>query len=313
MDPNGSKKVIYAALIGNLAIAVTKFAAAFWTGSSAMGSEALHSLVDTSNQGLLLLGLRRAQRPADERHPFGYGMELYFWAFVVALLIFALGGAVSIYEGAHRLRAPEPVADIWVNYIVLGACIVFESLSFRVAWREMRQRYPGVSPWTAIKASKDPSVFAVMLEDAAALAGLAVALAGLILAEVTGDARFDGAASIVIGLILVATAAILSREILSLLTGESASAEVLKEVRAALARDARVKTAPEILSLQLGPGSILLAISIDFDDALTSPEIEAAAVDLTRALRGLHPSIARVYLKPANDGEAPLHIGAAAS
>jgi divalent metal cation (Fe/Co/Zn/Cd) transporter len=225
-------------------------------------------------------------------------MEIYFWSFVVALFIFALGGAVSVYEGALHVLHPEPVASPSVAFIVLFASMAFESLSFRVAWREMRERYPTLGPWAAIRASKDPSVFAVMLEDAAALAGLTLALVGLGLAQWTHDPRFDGAASIAIGLLLVCTAAILSREVLSLMTGESASKEVLEIVHGVLKADVRVKSAPEVLSLHLGPQNILLAISIDFDDAMTSPAVEEAANDLTAALRQSHPAITRVYLRP---------------
>jgi len=295
-----SKKVIYAALLGNLAIAVTKFVAAFWTGSSAMLSEAVHSLVDTSNQGVLLYGLRRAARPADAKHPFGYGMEIYFWSFVVALFIFALGGAASVYEGLHRISDAGPIASPWIAYGVLFACMIFEGLSFRVAWREMRERYPKLGPWAAIRASKDPSVFAVLLEDAAALAGLLIALTGLALSQILNDPRFDGAASVAIGALLIVTAAILSREVLSLMTGESASGEVLERVNAVLQADARVKQAPEILSLHLGPQNILLAISIDFDDDMSSPDVEQAAADITKALRETHPAITRVYLRPVS-------------
>lgn len=301
---SGSRKVIYAALLGNLGIAATKLAAALWTGSSAMLSEAVHSFVDTANQGLLLLGLRRAARPPDAGHPFGYGMEIYFWSFVVALMIFALGGAASIYEGAHRLAAPEPISAPWINYLVLAACLVFEGLSFRVGWREMRERFPEASPWSAIKASKDPSLFAVLVEDLAALAGLTVALAGLILAQVLNEPRIDGASSIGIGLILVFAAVLLSREVLSLLTGESASREVLDKVRDLLERDAHVKSAPEILSMHLGPRNILLAIAVDFDDDLSSKGVETAARDLTTALRRAHPAITRVFLRPVPD-DAP--------
>ncbi|MDB5641412.1 MAG: Cation diffusion facilitator family transporter [Hyphomicrobiales bacterium] len=299
-----SKKVIYAALFGNLAIAATKFAAAFWTGSSAMLSESIHSLVDTSNQAVLLLGLRRAARPADARHPFGYGMEIYFWSFVVALFIFALGGALSVYEGLNRVSNPEEIENPLVAFVVLIACMVFEALSFRVAWREMRLRYPDLGPWAAIKSSKDPSVFAVLLEDAAALGGLVLALAGLGLAQWTQDMRFDGVASIAIGVLLIFTAIFLSREVLSLMTGESASNEVLAIVERVLKSDARVTSAPEILSLHLGPDNILLAISIDFDDALGSPAVEAAALDLTAALKLSHPAITRVYLRPVTSALA---------
>lgn len=294
----GSRRVIYAALAGNIAIAVTKFAAALWTGSSAMLSEGLHSLVDTSNEGLLLFGMRRAARPADRSHPFGYGMELYFWAFVVALLIFALGGAVSIYEGVLKILKPEPLTDPWVNFVVLAACILFEALSFRVAWRELRARYPDLHPWRAVKASKDPSVFAVLLEDAAALVGLSVALVGLGLEYLLDAPVLDGAASVGIGLVLVVTAVVLSREILSLMTGESASREVLDAARALLVRDPRVEAIQELLSLHLGPRDILLAVAIDFRDELTGGEIEAAARELTAVLREGQPSITRVFLRP---------------
>jgi cation diffusion facilitator family transporter len=299
-----SKWVVYAALAGNLAIALTKFGAAWWTGSSAMLSEAIHSSVDTSNQALLLLGMRRSARPPDRTHPFGYGMELYFWSFIVALLIFALGGAFSIYEGIHRLREPEQIDDAWVAFAVIAACVVFEGLSFRVAWRELKRRYPGLSPLGAVRASKDPSVFAVLLEDGAALAGLAVAAAGTGLAVWLGDPRFDGAASILIGCLLVATAALLARETLSLITGESASRDVLDRVRTVLSQDARVERVDDLLSMHLGPGNILLAVSIDFRDDLTSPEIEDAARALEADLRKIHPSIGKVFLRPV-DGPPP--------
>jgi cation diffusion facilitator family transporter len=298
----GSKRVIYAALAGNLAIAITKFAAAWWTGSSAMLSEAVHSTVDTANQGLLLLGLTRAARDPDRTHAFGYGMELYFWAFVVAFLIFALGGAVLIYEGFHKLSNHGQIEDPWVALSVLGACMVFEGLSFRVGWRELKKRYPGVSPLAAIKASKDPSVFAVLLEDSAALIGLGLALLGLLLVYVLDAPLFDGLASITIGGVLVITAVFLSRETLSLMTGESASREVLDEAITVLRADPRVEEVQELLSLHLGPQDILLAIAIDFADDLTSPDIEKAATDLTQALTRAHPSIKRVFLRPVQRG-----------
>jgi cation diffusion facilitator family transporter len=298
MSVGGSRKVIYAALGGNLAIALTKLAAGLWTGSSAMLSEAVHSAVDTANQGLLLLGLHRSARPADITHPFGYGMELYFWAFVVALMIFGIGGAVSIYEGVHKIVDPEPIHAPYVNFVVLAACILFEGLSFRIAWRELKQRYPGVSPLAAIKVSKDPSVFAVLLEDAAALIGLAVALVGVLCAFALDSPIFDGAASVAIGGVLVAAAVLLARETLSLMTGESASREVLDVARAVLSQDPRVLQVQELLSLHLGPADILLAVSIDFRDDLTSPEIERAASELSSALTRSNRSIRRVFLRP---------------
>jgi hypothetical protein len=179
MKRDGSTTVVYAALGGNLAIAVTKFGAALYTGSSAMFTEALHSLVDTVDQGLLLYGMHRARRPPDEAHPFGYGLELYFWSFVVALLIFSLGGAFAIYEGVEKIRHPESIRNAWVNFTVLGLAVLFEGYSFGVAWREMRRRHADVGMWSALRRSKDPSTFTLILEDGAALTGLGLAAIGV--------------------------------------------------------------------------------------------------------------------------------------
>lgn len=298
MSSSGSRKVIFAALAGNLAIAVTKFAAAAYTGSSAMLSEAIHSSVDTGNQGLLLLGLKRSARPPDASHPFGHGMELYFWAFVVALFIFALGGAFSIYEGIHKVLHPEEVSDAWVNYLVLGLSIVFEGYSFSVALHEFRETHAGEPFWQAIRASKDPSVFAVLLEDSAALAGLVVALLGVGLSQLLHVPELDGAASVVIGLLLVATAVFLARETLSLLTGESASRRSLTHVKALVVADRRVAAVDEMLSLQLGPREVLLALTIDFRDDLSGEEVERAAAELTLAVEAAHPEITRLFMRP---------------
>jgi cation diffusion facilitator family transporter len=294
---HGSKTVIYAALAGNLAIAVTKFGAALYTGSSAMLTEAIHSLVDTGNQGLLLYGLKRAARPPDERHPFGHGLELYFWSFVVALLIFALGGAVSIYEGVHKMRHPEPMTSAWVNFAVLGASMVFEGLSFAVAYREFRTRYAHLSLWTGIERSKDPSAFAVLLEDGAALAGLAVALVGVALSVWFDLPAADGAASIVIGGLLVLTALVLARETRSLLTGESTSPRVLAAARAVLDADPRVTKVEALSSLHLGPSQVLLAITLDLQRNLTVDQVRATAEDLRERIAASQPIIAHVFFR----------------
>lgn len=298
MASGSSKVVIYAALAGNLAIALTKFAASWWTGSGAMLSEALHSLVDTSNQGFLLLGLHRAARPASKRHPFGHGMEIYFWAFIVALMIFALGGAASIYEGIQRLRDPEPIRDPWVNFLVLGISFAIEATSLRVAWRELRRSQPDRTMLAALRGSKDPSVFSIFCEDAAALLGLSVAATGLVLAYALREPRLDAAASLAIGGILILTAIFLARETLSLMTGESASTEVLAAVRAVLEGDQRVERIDEILSMHLGPSDVLLGISLDFRDEMTSDEIEMAVHELDNRLRVCQPSIRRVFVRP---------------
>lgn len=298
MATHGSTKVIYAALAGNLGIAVTKFAAAFWTGSSAMLSEAIHSLVDTCNQGLLLIGLKRAARPPTVAHPFGHGIEIYFWAFVVALLIFALGGAFSIYEGISKLSDAEPIASVWINFTVLGVSVGLEGYSFAVAWNELKSAHPGQSPLKAVLRSKDPSVFAVLCEDAAALAGLLVAIAGVGLSHFLALPVFDAIASIVIGIILVLVAIFLARETLSLVTGESASREVLDGVRRILDTDRRIVTVEEILTMHLGPSEILLAVSLDFDDRLSGEEIETGLREITAALTRGNPTITRVFVRP---------------
>ncbi|MDO9711558.1 cation diffusion facilitator family transporter [Paracraurococcus lichenis] len=298
MAHGGSRTVILAALAGNCAIAATKFAAALWTGSSAMLSEAIHSSVDTGNQGLLLLGLRRAARPPSARHPFGHGMELYFWAFVVALMIFALGGAVSVYEGWQKIRAPHPVEGAWINFAVLGASVLFEGLSFRVALREFRRAHAGEPFWSAIRRSKDPGVFAVLLEDAAALAGLLIALVGLGLAEWLALPVLDGVASIGIGLLLVASAGFLANETRSLLTGEAASPRTVAAIREMLLADQRVAAVEELLSMHLGPTEVLVAVTIDFRDDLPGGEVERAAAELTRRVEQAHPEVTRLFLRP---------------
>ncbi|WP_020180498.1 cation diffusion facilitator family transporter [Methylopila sp. M107] len=311
MSASGSKAVIYAALGANLGIAVTKFAAAAWTGSSAMFSEAVHSLVDTANQGLLLLGLRRAARPADAGHPFGHGMEVYFWAFVVALLIFALGGAVSIWQGWHKLFEPEAIHDPWINFAVLAAAIAMEGYSFRVALKELRAGDPDSPILSAIRSSKDPNVFAVLCEDAAALAGLAIALLGIGLAYALDAPVFDALASIAIGVLLVLVALFLARETLSLITGEAASPETREDVGRILREDPRIASVQEVLTMHLGPREVLLAASLDLRDELGGDEIERAVRELTDRIEAAHPEITRVFLRPARrrgeaGGEQPI-------
>ncbi|MBW8724443.1 MAG: cation diffusion facilitator family transporter [Inquilinus limosus] len=295
----GSRRPIYAALAGNLAVALTKSAAAAWTGSTAMLSEAIHSAVDSGNQGLLLLGLSRAARPADDRHPFGHGMEYYFWAFVVALMIFMLGGAVSIYEGVAKVVAPEPISRVWVNFAVLGAAVVFEGGSLVVAWREFRRAHHDVAFWNAIRGSKDPGIFAVLLEDATALAGLFIALLGLALAVWLDAPVFDGMASIGVGCLLIGAAAMLGNETRSLLVGESASAAVIAGARETIARDPRIARVVELLTMHLGPAEILLAMTLDFHDGLPREDVQAAVDDLTEQLRREHPEITRIFLRPS--------------
>jgi cation diffusion facilitator family transporter len=294
---NSSTTVVYAALAGNLAIAATKFVAFALTGSSAMLTEAIHSSVDTGNQGLLLLGLARAKKPPSETHPFGYGMEVYFWAFVVALLIFALGGAFSIYEGVLKIRQPEPIERAWINFLVIGLAALFEGGSFLVAWKEFKVVRRGTPFFLAIRRSKDPSIFAVLLEDGAALAGLAIAALG-----VAGSAVFhipwaDGAASVAIGVLLVLVAIFLANETRSLLTGESASPRIVEAVRQQLAADPRIDSVAEVLSMHLGPSEILLGVTLDFRDDLTAGQIEEAGDDFAGVIQGIDARITRVFVR----------------
>ncbi len=289
--------MIYAALAGNLAIAVTKFGASVYTGSSAMLTESIHSFVDSGNQLLLLLGLKRAGRKADERHPFGHGLELYFWSFVVALMIFALGGAFSIYEGIHKIQYPARIESAWVNYVVLGVSMVFEGISFAIAYREFRARYAGLPLWSAIRRSKDPSAFTVLLEDSAALAGLAVAAIGITVTIWLDYSVADGAASVVIGGILVVVAIVLARETRSLLTGESASPRVLAAARAILEADPRVTNVHELLSLQLGPSEVLLAVTLELQQDLHVDQIRATARELRERIEAGQPIISHVFFR----------------
>jgi cation diffusion facilitator family transporter len=294
---NSSTTVVYAALAGNLAIAVTKFVAFALTGSSAMLTEAIHSSVDTGNQGLLLLGLARARKPPSETHPFGYGMEVYFWAFVVALLIFALGGAFSIYEGVLKILRPEPIERAWINFLVIGLAVLFEGGSFLVAWKEFSVLRKGAPFFRAIRRSKDPSVFAVLLEDGAALAGLAIAALGVAGSALLGIAWADGAASVAIGGLLVLVAVFLANETRSLLTGESASPRIVEAVREMLAADPRIDSVAEVLSMHLGPQEILLGVTLDFHDDLSAVEIEGAGDDFAARIRAIDPRITRVFVR----------------
>jgi cation diffusion facilitator family transporter len=297
MAEGSSKTVVYAALAGNLAIAIVKFGAFWWSGSSAMLTEAIHSLVDTGNQGLLLFGMNRANRPPDESHPFGHGMELYFWSFVVALMIFLAGGAFSIYEGAQKFLDPEPIEDAWVALAVLGASALFEGASFWVALREFNARRRDVPLLRAIRLSKDPSGFSVLLEDSAALVGLAVAAVGVAATTYLGIPQGDAIASMVIGVLLIGAAIVLARETRSLLTGESASPRVLATVRRVLEADPRVRAVHALQSIQLGPTKVLFAIALDIDDSLDLDGFKALGAELRDRIKRGAPIVSNVFFK----------------
>jgi cation diffusion facilitator family transporter len=285
-----------AAGAANLAIAAAKFAAFAFTGSSAMLTEAFHSVVDTADQALLLLGLHLSRRAPDASHPFGYGMEQYFWSFVVAILIFAGGGAASIYEGVVRLRSPEPIVTPWVNYLVIGAAFLFEGASFVFAAREhSRTDKLGLS-LKSLSRSKNPTLFTVLLEDGAALAGLFIAAVGIFASDALGLHSADGYASIAIGGLLVLVAVFLARETRSLLVGEAASTEVVARVRAALDADAQVKAIESISTLHLGPHRILVAITLHTEGA----NVRELIADLSQRARAADSRIKDVYFAPAS-------------
>ena len=292
-----SKKVIYAALIGNALVAITKFVAASITGSSAMLSEGIHSVVDTGNQLLLLLGLHKAKKPADERFPFGHGKEVYFWSFVVAILIFAVGAGVSVYEGIIHLMHPAPIASPYVNYIVLALAMLFEGAALYFALTEFSRTKGKWSYLEAVQKGKDPTGFVVLFEDSAAMLGLLVAFLGVFLTQVTGNLLFDGLASIVIGLILGGTAVWLAYETKGLLIGESANLKVVKEIRAIVGGLPQVEYVNEVLTMHMGPKFILANLSIDFKDDLTAVEIEAAISRMDEQIKQACPDVQRVFIE----------------
>jgi len=292
-----SKKVIFAALIGNSLIAVTKFVAASVTGSSAMLSEGIHSLVDTGNQGLLLYGLRQARKPPDKDFPFGHGKEIYFWSFVVAILIFALGAGISIYEGIVHIRQPQAIENPMVNYLVLGLAMIFEGFAWYFALTEFHKAKGRWGFIEAVQRGKDPSMFVVLFEDSAAMLGLVVAFLGILLSQITGIVEFDGIASVIIGLILAGTAVWLAHETKGLLIGESADTQVVKGIRESARQMDEVLHINEILTMHMGPEFILVNISIDFRDELTAPELETAIAKLDRNIKQAYPNVKRIFIE----------------
>lgn len=306
-----SKVVIYAALIGNTLIAITKFAAAAITGSSAMLAEGVHSVVDSGNQGLLLLGLHRAKRPPDARFPFGHGKEVYFWCFIVAILIFAVGAGISLYEGIHAVLDPHPVTRPLVNYVVLALAIVFEGVAWAFAFRAFRRAKGRLGYVEAVVRSKDPTLFVVLFEDSAALLGLLVALAGIAGAQATGAWWLDGAASIVIGCILAVTAVWLAVETKGLLIGEAASPAVIQGIRERISAHDSVQAVNEVLTMHMGPQFILVNASVAFSPGAHAEQIATAVAAIDRDLKQTWPEVRRVYIEgealAGAAGSAPIH------
>jgi cation diffusion facilitator family transporter len=303
LETGGSKAVIFVAFACNLGIAVAKFAAAAWTQSSAMLSEAVHSLVDTSNQLLLLFGIHRASRSPDAQHPFGYGKEIYFWSFIVAMVLFALGAGVAIYEGIEKILNPHPLRDVFWIYAVLLVAIALESYSMLKAVREfnVRRKPSGLGFVAALRASKDPSLFAIVLEDAAALTGLAIALIGTLIADLGGYESADGMASILIGAVLGYVAFFMSREIRSLIVGEAASGAVQRGLREIITQelgpDKPIRTINEIRTMHLGPQDVLVTASVDFEDWVSARTVEDVTARLQAGIKSRYPEVQHLFIE----------------
>jgi cation diffusion facilitator family transporter len=295
----GSKKAIVAAFFANLGIAIAKFVGFLITRSAGLLAEAGHSLADTGNQALLLFGSRRGRRPADHEHPFGYGPERYFWAFVVALVLFSMGGLFALYEGIQKLRTPHEIGSVGVAFGILILAIALESYSLRTAVKEANHVRPrDKSWWWFIRNSKAPELPIVLLEDTGAEAGLVLALLGLIMAEVTGNPRWDAVGSISIGLLLVFIAIVLAIEMKGLLIGEAPTESMLHDIRSAIAGAPNVMGLIHLRALHLGPDELLVAAKIDFEHDLTVAEL-AHAIDLTEAaIRAAVPLEITIYIEP---------------
>jgi cation diffusion facilitator family transporter len=294
---SGSKKVIYAALIGNSLIAVTKFFAAAVTGSSAMLSEGVHSLVDTGNQVLLLYGLKASTKPPSEQFPFGHGKEVYFWSFVVAILIFAVGAGISLYEGIHHVIHPEEITNPSINYIVLGLAMIFEGGALYYALTEFNKARGKMRVFEAVSKGKDPTLFVVLFEDSAAMLGLMVAFLGVFLAQVTGQPWWDGVASIFIGFILGGTAFWLAYETKSLLIGERAEKRIIEGIKAITNEYEAIRKVNEVLTLHMGPEFILANISLEFSDNLETVQLEKIIREIDRKIKANYPRVKRVFIE----------------
>ena len=295
---SGSHRVIYVAIAGNLAIAIAKFGAATLTGSSAMLAEGFHSLVDTGNELLLLHGVRRSRLAADEGHPFGYGKATYFWALIVALSVFSVGGGMSAYEGIVSMQSASVLGDPTWNYAVLAVSAVFEGLSWRVSRRELeRCRRPGESLWRAALRSMDVLVFTVFVEDSAALIGIAFAACGVWLSHHFDNPLFDPAASVAIGLVLIGAAALLVHKSARLLVGESLDAGQIAQLRRIIGADPAVESVHHLLSMQLGPDKVLLTAAVRFERRLDLDAVEQAIDRLEQAIKLHYPSVQQLFLE----------------
>jgi cation diffusion facilitator family transporter len=297
-EKSGSSKVIFAAIASNLGIAAAKFVVAGMTGSAAMVAEAIHSTADTGNELLLLIGERNRTRKPDARHPFGYGKVVYFWALIVALSVFTLGGGVSIYHGVHAIMHPKPPGDPMWNYVVLGVAALFEGYSWNVSRLEInKKKKPGRTLWQAFRSSKDASVFTVFVEDSAALVTIVVAAMGIGLGQLTGNPYFDPGASVVIGLILVVAAFVLARETGDLLVGETMGINGTEQLRAIFDAERQLDAVGDLLSMQMGPDRILLTASVQFTRGMRIDEVEATIARLEKNVHAAFPAIKQIYFE----------------
>lgn len=290
-----SKIAIFAAIIGNLAIAVTKFVAAAITGSAAMLSEAIHSIVDTGNGGLMLFGIYKSRKPPDEDHPFGHGRELYFWTLIVAILVFAIGGGMSVYEGLMHLSHPTPVEDPTWSYVVLGIATLFEGTSWFFGWKAFSRERGEKGILEAIHTSKDPTSFSVLLEDSAALVGLFIAFFGIFLGRQFNLPSLDGVASIMIGALLCAVAVLMVYESKGLLVGEGMDRKTLKDMRALVEADPSVESVQHLHTLYLGAHDVLLTIELRFRNTISALEVRRSVARLKGAIQTQQPDIKRIF------------------
>lgn len=293
-----NNRTLLIAFAANLGIAVSKFVAAAFTGSSAMLTEGVHSVVDSSNQLLLIWGRRQSRKPPDRQHPFGYGRELYFWSFVVAVLVFALGAGVSVYEGVVHILEPEHAVSPIIAYGVLLVAFLLEGGSTMAAFKEFRVAKGGLGWFQAVRLSKDPPAFIVLLENGAAMAGIVVAAIGLALSQLTGNPFFDGAASVIIGLILGVTAWVLAIESKALLIGEAADPDLVDGIRDAATRQKGIVGVGHILTVHSAPDQITVVMSADFEDDITAGAVERIIADIEAEVEKMWPDVKRLYIRP---------------
>jgi cation diffusion facilitator family transporter len=300
MHKESSEKpfVIYGAIASNLIIAIIKFIVAFFTGSSAMLSEGIHSTADTGNQLLLLFGLRQSQIPADEEHPFGHGQELYFWSLIVAIILFSGGGGMSIYEGITHLQHPNELQNPTWNYVVLVVAFIVEGVSWSIAYRELlKNKDPDESFWRGLRVSKDPSIFVVFGEDTAALTGLVVAFLGIFLGHQFNSHVPDAIASIIIGFILAAIAVFLAYESKSLLVGETAERKTVEGIRTLVLEHEAVEQMRRPMTMHFGPHEILLSLDVQFKSRLRTSEIVKAIDEIETKIHNQYPDIRQIFIE----------------